>query len=208
MIRESLEPGSVHAMIVVTPGSGVAFQRRTTTNGGSETDTIAGITAPQWVRLTRNGNNFTAEYSANGTTDWQMIGVPLSIPMLADVYIGLCLTSHNTAATCTAEFSNVNISGTVTGAWQSQDIGINSNIAEPMYMMLTDSAGSSATVNNSDPAATTLNVFTQWNIPLTDFTGVNLQAIKKMSIGVGDRASTQPGGAGDLYIDDIRLNRP
>jgi len=35
-----------------------------------------------------------------------------------------------------------------------------------------------------------------------------MQAIKKMAIGVGDRANPQAGGAGDLYIDDIRLYRP
>jgi hypothetical protein len=37
---------------------------------------------------------------------------------------------------------------------------------------------------------------------------VNLQAIKKMVIGVGDRANPQLGGAGDLYIDDIGLRIP
>jgi hypothetical protein len=74
-----------------------------------------------------------------------------------------------------------------------------------MYVVLEDSTGASAVVKHPDPAATTLNTWTQWNIPLTDFVGVNLQAIKKMSIGAGDRANTQPGGAGDLYIDDIGL---
>jgi hypothetical protein len=63
-------------------------------------------------------------------------------------------------------------------------------------------------VNNADPLATILITWTQWNIPFTAFTGVNLQAIRKLSIGVGDRAATQPGGAGTLYIDDIRLYRP
>ena len=63
-------------------------------------------------------------------------------------------------------------------------------------------------IKHPDPAATTIDEWTEWNIPLTDFAGVNLQAVKKMSIGVGDRANTQPAGAGDLYIDDIRLNRP
>ena len=90
-----------------------------------------------------------------------------------------------------------------------QDIGIQSNSPEQLYVVLQDSAGiSSPAVKNSDPAATTIATWTPWNIPLTSFTGVNLKAIKKMTIGVGDRASTQPGGSGDLYIDDIRLNRP
>jgi len=132
----------------------------------------------------------------------------LSIPMSVDVYIGLCLTSNNVDETCTAEFSDVTTDGT--GDWQSQDIGIESNIGEQLYVVLEDSAGSSAVVNNSDPAATTIDTWTEWNIPLTDFADVNLQAIKKMIIGVGDPSSpdTQPGGAGTLYIDDIGLYLP
>jgi hypothetical protein len=205
MIRESLEPGSVHAMIVVTPGSGVSFQRRITGGAGSDETTEPGIIAPQWVRLTRSGNTFTADYSATGTANsWTTLG-SIDIAMLPDTYIGLCLTSHNVNATCTAEFSNVTTSGT--GDWQSQDIGIQSNDPEQLYVILQDSAGISSPAVTY-PAATIIDTWTEWNIPLTDFTGVNLQAVTKMSIGVGDRANTQPGSAGDLYIDDIRLNRP
>ena len=74
--------------------------------------------------------------------------------------------------------------------------------------MLQDSANNSAVIKHPDPAATAIGTWTQWNIPLTEFTGVNLQAVTKMSIGVGDRANTQPGSAGDLYIDDIGLYLP
>jgi hypothetical protein len=37
---------------------------------------------------------------------------------------------------------------------------------------------------------------------------VNLASVKKMYIGVGDRNSPKLGGAGMLYIDDIRLYQP
>jgi len=204
MIRESLAPGAVNVAMVVTPDNGVNFQYRTEANAGSDQTTEAGITAPQWVRLTRTGNTFTGEYSANGS-NWTTLG-SIDIAMLPDTYIGLCLTSHNVDATCTAEFSNVTTDGT--GQWQSQDIGIESNIGEPMYIVLEDSAGGSVVVKHPDPAATTIGTWTEWNIPLTEFTGVNLQAVTKMSIGVGDRANTQPGSAGDLYIDDIGLRIP
>jgi len=208
MIRNSLDADSAHAIVVVTPGNGVAFEYRAAAGGDSLEEAVqAEITAPQWVRLTRNGNNFTAEYSANGSS-WELLGVPITIPMLADVYVGLCLTSHNVDATCTAEFSNVTLPSTVTGQWQSQDIGIESNIGEPMYVVLEDSTGSSAVVNNSDPAATAIGSWTEWNIPLTDFTGVNLSSIKAMYIGVGDRTAPQAGSAGDLYVDDIGLKLP
>jgi regulation of enolase protein 1 (concanavalin A-like superfamily) len=209
MIRETLEPGSVNFAMVVTPGNGVSFQRRISANAGSENTTQAGITAPQWVRLTRSGNTFIAEYSATGTANsWTQLG-SVETPMAADVYIGLCLTSHNVNATCTAEFSNITLPPSVTGQWQLHDIGIQSNDPEQLYIVLQDSTGSSSpAVKYSDAAATTIDTWTQWDIPLPAFTGVNLQSITKLFIGVGDRASTQPGGAGDLYIDDIGLLLP
>jgi len=206
MIRQTLEPGSTHATMVVTPESGVSYQRRPLVNANSEDTTEAGITAPQWVRLIRAGNSFIGQYSANGAT-WTTLET-VNMPMLMDVYVGLCLTGHNVDATCTAEFSNVTISGTVTGDWLSQDIGIESNIAEPMYVVLADSAGNSAEIKHPDPAISATRSWTEWNIPLADFTGVNMQAIDKITIGVGDRDNPQSGGPGDLYIDDIRLHLP
>jgi hypothetical protein len=206
MIRETLAADSKNVAIVVTPGNGVSFQRRISDNVSSEQNNQTEIVAPQWVRLTRNGNTFTGEYSANGNPPWTTLG-SVEMPMLAEVYVGLCLTSHNVDATCTAEFSNVATSGT--GDWKSQDIGIESNIPEGLYVILQDSADvSSPAVKYPDPAATTIGTWTRWDIPLTEFTGVNLQAVKKLSIGVGDRANTQPSSAGTLYIDDIRLYFP
>jgi regulation of enolase protein 1 (concanavalin A-like superfamily) len=206
MIRETLDAGSKHAMVVVTPSSGVSFQVRSTIGTGSEQVAVAGVKAPQWVRLTRSGNTFTGEYSANGTS-WQTVS-SVTMPMLTDVYVGLCLTSHNASATCTSNFSNVTIKGTVTNDWKSQDIGIESNIAEPIYLVLQDSTGNSAVVRHTNVAASVIGSWTEWNIPLTSFTGLNLQSVKMLSIGAGDRASTQSGGSGTLYIDDIRLYRP
>jgi hypothetical protein len=37
--------------------------------------------------------------------------------MTGSVYIGLCVTSHNAAATTTAEFSGAATTGNVTGPW-------------------------------------------------------------------------------------------
>jgi regulation of enolase protein 1 (concanavalin A-like superfamily) len=206
MIRESLEPDSVNVMIAVTPDNGVTFQSRNLTGNDSVSIEQTDITAPQWVRLTRSGNTFTGQYSANGS-NWTTLG-SVDIPMLLDAYIGLCVTSHNVNAICTAEFSDVTTTGSVTGDWQSQDIGIENNAPEQLYVALQDSAGNSAVVNHPDSAATTIDTWTQWSIPLKDFSGVNLQAVTKMSIGVGNRANPQAGGAGDLYIDDIELYLP
>ena len=32
-----------------------------------------------------------------------------------------------------------------------------------------------------------------------------MKAVKKMIVGVGDRSAPTPGGAGQIYIDDIRV---
>jgi regulation of enolase protein 1 (concanavalin A-like superfamily) len=206
MIRETLDADAKHVMVVVTPGSGVSLQDRPTQGGGSEELTVAGVRPPQWVKLTRSGNTFTGQYSADGSS-WQSVG-SVTMPMLTDVYIGLCLTSHNVDAKCTANFSNVSIDGVATGDWQSQDIGIENNIAEPLYVVVEDNTGNNALIKHPNPAATTIGSWTEWNIPLTDFIGVNLQAIDKMVIGVGDRTNPQAGSSGTLYIDDIRLLLP
>ncbi|MCU0917665.1 MAG: hypothetical protein MUC88_24350, partial [Planctomycetes bacterium] len=66
----------------------------------------------------------------------------------------------------------------------------------------------SKVVKHADPAATTLASWQEWKIPLSELSGVNLAAVKKLTLGVGDRASPTPGGAGRLYIDDIGFGRP
>jgi regulation of enolase protein 1 (concanavalin A-like superfamily) len=207
MIRETLDADSAHTMVCFNPEGRVEFLQRPFMGDASlEIGTAATeITTPVSVRLTRTGNTFTAEYSATGNPPWTQLG-SVNMPMLPDAYIGLIACSHDNNATCTAEFSNITTSGT--GDWQSQDIGIQSNVAEQLYVLLQDSANNSAVVKHPDPAATTFSTWTQWDIPLSAFTGVNLQSVTKLSIGVGDRAATQPAGAGDLYIDDIRLYIP
>jgi hypothetical protein len=38
--------------------------------------------------------------------------------------------------------------------------------------------------------------------------GVNLAAVKKLTVGVGDKANPKAGAAGMLYIDDILFGKP
>jgi regulation of enolase protein 1 (concanavalin A-like superfamily) len=206
MIRDSLEPDSVHAMMAIQPMNEVQFLRRSVMGLDSEADGQSGISTPVLVKVTRYLNTLRGEYSEDGE-EWSLLG-SLTIPMNVDVYIGLIVCSHDSLATCEAEFSEVNMTGTITGEWQSQDIGIKSNVPEPMYIVLDDSTGNSAIVKHPDTGITATRSWTEWNIPFDDFAGVNMQAIKKMTIGVGDRSNTQPGGAGDLYIDDIKLYLP
>jgi len=210
MIRETLNPDSSHAMMVVTPGSGASFQRRPGTGTTSLNTDSAGIVAPYWVKIERNiSGNFTGSISANGTT-WTMVGTE-NIQMSSNAYIGLALTAHNATATCRAVFTNVTTTGNVTGQWVSQDVGIESNDAEPLYVAVSNNAGAPAVVVHDDPAAATIDTWTEWVIPLQAFAdqGIVLTNVDKIAIGLGTQGNlTVPGGLGKMYFDDIRLYQP
>ena len=211
MIRETLNPDSAHAMMVVTPGSGISFQRRPGTGQTSLNTDTASITAPYWVKIERDlSGNFTGSISANGST-WTMVGTWENIPMGSNVYIGLAVTAHNASATCEAVFTNVTTTGSVGQQWANQDIGIASNDVEPLYVAVSNSAGAPAVVVHDDPAAATIDTWTQWVIPLQTFAdqGIVLTNVDRIAIGLGTQGNmTIPGGSGKMYIDDVRLYQP
>jgi hypothetical protein len=210
MIRETLDPGSKHAMMVVTPGQGVSFQRRTVTDSGSIDTTTGGISAPYWVKIERGvASNFSAYHSADGVS-WQMQGTSENIQMGSNIYIGLAVTSHDAARTCEAVFSNVTTTGTVGTQWVNQDIGILSNAAEPLYVAVSNAGGAPAVVVHEDPGAATIDTWTEWLIPLQAFAdqGVNLANVNTIAIGLGNKNNPVSGGSGTMYFDDIRLYPP
>ena len=220
MIRETLDPGSKHAIMAVTPtvSHGVAFQNRVTTSGDSfSAHHDVGLSYPCWVRLVRQGNQITAYYSENGV-NWVQVPAgtgtdasrnPQTILMSANVYIGLAVTSHNANATCIAEFSDVKTTGAVSPTiWTHEAIGATmaSNDAEPMYVAL----NGNAVVVHDNPNASLINEWTEWNIDLQAFAdqGVNLANVNTIALGLGNKKNPVAGGSGVAYFDDIRLYRP
>jgi regulation of enolase protein 1 (concanavalin A-like superfamily) len=128
MIRESLDAGSAQAFMLVSYSKGLAFQRRTSTDGISTSTTGAAGASPYWIRLDRIGTTFSAYQSADGLL-WSLVDTA-TIPMAGTVAIGLGVSSHTTAATATATFDNVSVvPGTPTpppslpAPWRHQDIG-------------------------------------------------------------------------------------
>jgi hypothetical protein len=212
MIRDSLDGGSTHAMTVMTAnsdgtaGNGASFQYRATTDGTSvNSDSGAVVAPPYWVKIDRLGDSLTGSYCADGKT-WRSLGFSQVIAMNAPVYIGLCVTSHQGGEQRTFEFDSVSTTGNVTGQWQGAVIeSPRSNGAANLYVTVEDSAGKSATV--SDPALVNAAAWTEWKIPLSDLAGVNLAKVKKLYIGVGDKANPVADGAGRIYIDDICVGK-
>jgi hypothetical protein len=213
MIRETLDAGSRHAMVVITPTAGVKFERRLVANDVSTGTTQTGIAAPRWVKLTRTGNLLTAQHSADGVTWTDVVHAtnPTSdmVVMGGTIYIGLAVTSHAANVACTAVFSEVKTTGNVTGQWEQAEIGVAhpGNDSANVYVAVEDSAGKVAVVKHPDPAAATIAAWTEWSIPLKNLTGVNPARVKKLYIGVGDRKTPVPDGAGRIYIDDIRVTK-
>jgi len=85
--------------------------------------------------------------------------------------------------------------------------GNTSNAAEPLYVAVSSSTGTSAVATHDDSSAATFSSWTQWRIPLQDFAdlGINLADVDTLAIGLGSKGGAAPGGSGTMYIDDIRL---
>ena len=210
MIRNTLEPDSKHAMVVVTPSQGVSFQRRTATGAGSADTTETDITAPQWVKIERDiSGNFTGSYSSDGIS-WTQID-HASINMNATAYVGMVVTAHNPNEVCEAVFSDVSITGTASPEWTNQDIGIASNAPQPMYVAVGNSSGEPVVVYHEDSNVTVIPAWTEWIIPLQDFAdqGIDLTDVDNIAIGIGTKGDTTSlGGAGKMFFDEIRLYLP
>jgi len=86
--------------------------------------------------------------------------------------------------------------------------GRKDNAPVQLYVAIEDSAKHVGVVVYPDPAVATATRWTRWKIPLNSFAGVNMTRVKKMYLGLGDRQSPAAGGAGRIYIDDIRVTKP
>ncbi len=125
MIRETLTPGSKHALMALTggEGGGLCFQNRPTTGGRSySSQGYPTATPPHWVRLTRKGDTITAYSSADGVNWVQQPGGtgagtspnPVTIPMATDVFAGLFVTSHKAGEVRTYTLDHVTVGLTLT----------------------------------------------------------------------------------------------
>jgi hypothetical protein len=106
MVRTSLNPSAAQASIFVTPGKGVSFQRRLNQSAASVSTTVAGITAPVWLRLTGFNGRIWAYYKKNLTDRWTLVGSDVLSNYTA-AFVGLAVTSHADGTVATATFSQL-----------------------------------------------------------------------------------------------------
>ena len=85
------------------------------------------------------------------------------------------------------------------------------NAPEMLYVAIEDSTGKVVAVTRSDAATlVTTAEWQPWAIPLAEISaaGVQLDRVRTLYIGIGDRYAPAAGGTGLIYIDDIQFGRP
>ena len=123
MIRESLDPSAVSALICLRAAQDVAFYARTRAGRRASVTARPGITAPVFLRLVRQGKTVTAYTSPTGST-WTLL-TSANLRMGDTAMIGLAVTSGNTSELASATFSSPAFGSpqTLPTPWSSGDIG-------------------------------------------------------------------------------------
>ncbi|MGE5293921.1 MAG: LamG domain-containing protein [Solirubrobacterales bacterium] len=78
------------------------------------------------------------------------------------------------------------------------------NVPGVLYITLVDDTGASYTVQRDIAEASLLETWTELEIPLNEFTGVDMASITSMAIGIMNKAGAEKA-VGTLLIDDIRV---
>lgn len=122
IVKESLQPTSAYAAIMVTASHGVRMQYDYTHDEAGLRGSVS-KTSPRWLRLTRSGGTVTGYNSTDGQT-WHKVGTarPASLP--ATVQVGLFVASPDyieNATTSSPSIGNA-VFGPVDlqGGWRSE----------------------------------------------------------------------------------------
>jgi hypothetical protein len=107
MFRDEMTRDAKYAAAFVTPDKGLLFQYRIAAGAASSQIAAGSGRPPQWLRLSRKGQTFTASASSNGST-WTTIGSEV-VYLNRLVYVGLAVTSRSTRALTSASFTNLTV---------------------------------------------------------------------------------------------------
>jgi hypothetical protein len=107
MVRADTAADARHASTFLTPGNGIAFQRRLAP-GDVSRHTAGAKSGKAWVRVERNAGIVTGYESADGTTWTKIDSADLGLST-RPALIGLAVTAHDNAKLCTAVFEQVTL---------------------------------------------------------------------------------------------------
>ncbi|MGF7138577.1 rhamnogalacturonan lyase family protein [Roseimarinus sediminis] len=113
MIRENTANDAKNILLAFSSRGSLNFQYRAEKGGTTSLINKPGIELPCWLKMNREGNTFTASYSNDGT-NWIQLSASELVFNPAACY-GIAVSSSDPAATCTASFDNIKLSGTTVG---------------------------------------------------------------------------------------------
>jgi YVTN family beta-propeller protein len=148
MFRDTLDANSRMTLENIRPtaGNAAVLLWRSTVGGAAGSATDVGIVTPYWVRMTRIGATFKAEYSADGVA-WVQQGTTQTITMGATIHVGLAVTAQDNAKLNTSTFDNVSIDLAPTAAADAYSVDEDATLAPPAPGVL---------INDTDPESGTL----------------------------------------------------
>jgi len=82
------------------------------------------------------------------------------------------------------------------------------NTPESIYVALEDSTSKVAVVTHPDTSLSARSGWTEWLIPYSDLADINLNSVRTMYIGIGDRNNPTAGGTGAIFVDDVGYGSP
>jgi len=121
MIRENaIDPSSPHQSLFVTPGHGIAFQRRVLP--GRDSVSLAGpaLAAPVFLRLVRQRGTTSAWYRKREVDRWTLLAESSGMTS-PTVDVGIAVSSHSDGAIAKAKFEGVYLAPVP--AWGANSIG-------------------------------------------------------------------------------------
>lgn len=89
MVRETSAANSRYVYLAMTPTNGLLFEGRLTAGANAvQWGTVGTIDPPQWLKLVRSGNAFSAYYSNNGSS-WTQVSTAQTVTVGTSPMLGL-----------------------------------------------------------------------------------------------------------------------
>jgi len=108
MIRDGADANAMFALVSIRADGQAQFSWRNATHGeAAGSGTAGGAGFPKWVKITRQGDRFTAYVRARPADEWQRISDSQTIPMGSKALVGLAVCSHVPGTLCQAQFDGI-----------------------------------------------------------------------------------------------------